>query len=52
MWVYFDQQINKEYGKKFRQLQTSLRNDDNFELRYQLLTHEIEPYGVTKLSNE
>ena len=33
MWVCYNSELNKEYSRKFRQLQASLRNDDNYELR-------------------
>ena len=50
MWVQFKNEISREYGRKFRQLQASLRNDDNITLRFRLLKGEIEPISVTSLS--
>lgn len=38
-----DEQISRDYGKKFRDLLTALKNDDNTELREGLLTGEITP---------
>lgn len=52
MWAFFEKALNKEYGRKFRQLQTSLRNDENFELRLQLLSGQIDPLKVHELTNE
>ena len=52
MWVCFNSELNKEYSRKFKQLQASLRNDDNYELRIQLLTGKIEPLSVTQLKTE
>jgi hypothetical protein len=52
MWAFFEKSLNKEYGRKFRQLQTSLRNDENFELRLQLLSAQIDPLKVHELTNE
>ena len=50
MWVFFKHEISREYGRKFRQLQASLRNEDNSTLRFQLLTSEIEPISMVSLS--
>ena len=50
MWVFFKHEISREYGRKFRQLQASLRNEDNSTLRFQLLTGEIEPISMVSLS--
>lgn len=47
MWIYFDQEISKGYGRKFRQLQTSFRNDGNAELRLRLLMGEVDLLKVT-----
>ena len=33
MWVNYNNEISREYGRKFRQLQASLRNDENDVLR-------------------
>jgi hypothetical protein len=52
MWVFFENQISKEYGRKFRQLQTSLRNEDNYELRLCILNREMDALTITKLSND
>ena len=50
MWVNFNNEISRDYGRKFRQLQASLRNDENEILRQQLLNGEIEPVSVTSLT--
>lgn len=52
MWVFFENEISKDYGRKFRQLQTSLRNEENYELRLQILNREMDALTLTKLSNE
>ena len=52
MWVNFNNEISRDYGRKFRQLQASLRNDENDILRQQLLNGEIEPVSVTSLTQE
>lgn len=49
MFAKFDCQINKDYSGKYRQLQTSLKNDDNYDLRLKILTGEIDAMKVTDL---
>lgn len=49
MWVCFDSELNKDYSRKFRQLQASLRHDENQELRYRILQGLVEPLSVAKL---
>lgn len=44
--------ISREYARKFRQLQTSLRNDSNGELRQQLLNEEIPAVELTRMTPE
>jgi hypothetical protein len=43
-------EITREYGRKFRQLQTSLRNDQNAELRSQLLKESINAIELTQMT--
>ena len=38
LFIKMDEQISRDYGKKFRDLLTALKNDDNTELREGLLT--------------
>ena len=49
MWVSNESQLSKEYTRKFRQLQASLRHDENQELRLKVLSGAIEPLAVTTL---
>jgi len=42
MWVYFSREVSKDYVRKFRQIQTALKNDDNGDLRQQLVTKAID----------
>ena len=49
MWVCYDSELNKDYSRKFRQLQASLRHDDNQELRLRILKGVVEPLSVAKL---
>ena len=49
MWVLYDSQLSKEYSRKFRQLQASLRHDENHELRMRLISGQVEPLSVTSL---
>ena len=54
--LFFFNQIykqSKDYGVKYRQLKAALKNDDNYELRYKLLTEKQDPTTlVDKSSNE
>ena len=52
MWVSFKNEVSREYGRKFRQLQASIRNDENDGLRHQLLIGKIEPVAITTLTPE
>ena len=60
MWVLNDEQTvrppltlqSKEYSSKYRQLQTALRNDDNYELRLKVLTGEIDPMKLPEMTQE
>lgn len=45
-------EISREYARKFRQLQTSLRSDSNGELRAQLLDEKIEAVELTTMTPE
>jgi len=45
-------EISREYARKFRQLQTSLRSDSNGELRAQLLNEKIEAVELTTMTPE
>lgn len=45
-------EISREYARKFRQLQTSLRNDSNGELRLQLLNEDINALELTHMTPE
>lgn len=45
-------EISREYARKFRQLQTSLRNDSNSELRLQLLNGDIIAIDLTRMTPE
>jgi hypothetical protein len=47
-----NKEISREYARKFRQLQTSLRNDSNSELRSQLLNEEINAMDLTHMTPE
>ena len=47
-----DEQISRDYGKKFRDLLTALKNDDNTELREGLLTGEITPASFVEFGRE
>jgi len=50
MYIFFENTISRDYGRKFRQLQTSLRNDDNTELRSMVLKEKIVAFEVTQLT--
>ena len=41
LFVENEEQISKEYGKKFRDLLTGLKNDENYKLRSGILLGEI-----------
>ena len=43
LYVEFNEEITKEYGKRFRDLLTGLKNDENHELRRNLLLGNIKP---------
>ena len=44
--------ISKEYGKKFRDLLTALKNDENTELREGLLLGKIQPEEFVKYERD
>ena len=50
MFVYFDKSINKDYGKKFRVLQTTLSAPENTKLRAQLIQGLLNPNELTRMS--
>lgn len=50
MYIYFNRSISKDYGKKFRVLQTTLQQPENTLLRQNLLTGELDPNELTRLS--
>ncbi|CDW83551.1 transcription elongation factor s- [Stylonychia lemnae] len=52
MWVCFEESVSKDYSSKYRQLYTALKNDENFELRFQILSGDIDPVKVTELSSQ
>ena len=43
LYAEMNDEINKEYGKKFRDLLTGLKNDENIQLRTGLLSGNTKP---------
>ena len=52
MWVYFNESISKDYSKKYRLLQSSLNNHENYELRLNIIADVTDPFTLTKLNYE
>ena len=50
MFVYFGRQISKDYTRKFRVLQTTLQQSENTTVRQNLLTGELDPNELCRLS--
>ena len=48
LYVELKEEISKDYGKKFRDLLTALKNDENTELREGLVTGRISPADFVK----
>ena len=43
LFVEFKDEITKDYGKRFRDLLVGLKNDENNQLRKELITGKIRP---------
>ena len=52
LFVEMGDDITKEYGKKFRDLLTALKNDENTELREGLLLGKILPEEFVRYERE
>ena len=52
MYVSFDSEVSREYSRKFRSLLTSLRHEDNHDLRMKILRGQIEPMSVSQLRSD
>lgn len=52
LYVEMGEDITKEYGKKFRDLLTALKNDENTELREGLLLGKILPEEFVKYERD
>jgi predicted transcriptional regulator YdeE len=48
LFVEMNEEISKDYGKKFRDLLAALKNDENTELREGLVTGKIKPADFVK----
>lgn len=43
LYVSNGEEISREYGKRFRDLQSAMRNEENVKLRLNLLTGDTLP---------
>ena len=52
LFIEMKEDISREYGKRFRDLLTALKNDENTELRLNLLVGKIQPEDFVRFERD